>query len=301
MQMLRSIWGNMFADRWYSCFKSGPKFYVNTAIGCLLCKIMPGKAKLIKERYYLSDGPYGFIDTCIRAAACREFRNASEQEIKKETREFWVREYGEEWHEKKFERFEGSCNSGEFIATRKPLEDQINSLVHTNPDKFQSICEIGTGHGLFLKRLSEEVDLPGYFVGLDLSEGQIRTNQERYKDSRLIFLNEDVTGWIDRQGKPGCIFVTFGVFTCFTQRELEDLLAHVKAKMHPAAFAIVETTKCDLANQPDSSLMNGKRVFAHNYPHLFARAGYAVFEKKIELVNPDVRNYYNVTMLATTG
>lgn len=263
--------------------------------GRFLFKLLPASYKS-----HLYDKVYagGVVGAIFAPAVDRQYYTMNEEQRSKFNREnLWGGEVGKKWHERTFQDYKGKfTESDSFLKFRRPLIRQISELLSSNPD-YQTICEIGTGKGTFLKCLSEEFPSITRFVGVDLNQHQVMDNKATYRNSRLEFVHAEITDWVKTQCEKGTIFVAVGAFECFSQKELEELLALIHDKISPVAIAISEPINLDLENQLISQPRGGA-YYSHNYPYLFKQYGYDMFSQELQPVNPDVPFYNAVIMLA---
>ena len=230
--------------------------------------------KILPKSYHVffSD-KNGFLIEIIRNELNRLYYSKADEEMKRFNREkLWGSETAAKWHAQK--RKEGRSKA--FLKFRTPLVFQISKLtgLHT-------ICEIGTGNGMFLEYLSEQVPNIKRFVGIDLCKPQILENREIYKNTKLEFIYGEVTDWINTC-ENGTIFVSDGTFEYFTQKELQELVDFIYAKVNPTAIAIAEPTNLNLATEIISKPRKNI-AYSHNYLYLFSK--YQVVYQQIESVN----------------
>lgn len=136
-------------------------------------------------------------------------------------------------------------------------------------------------------------------MGIDLNEEQIFENKQIYKGTRLEFLHGEIMDWIQGQQESGIIFVTSGVLEYLTEKELQEFLTLVHENLSPAAFAISEPINICLKSQFRSTHRGGA-AHSHNYPHLFNQCGYNIFRQQVQHIDPKVKNYDTVIMVAIT-
>ena len=104
-------------------------------------------------------------------------------------------------------------------------------------------------------------------------------NQSIYKGTPIEFVSKEVSEWITLNDNTGTLFLTAGTLECFTQKELEEFLALVKASYAQAAIALLEPVSFDLATHTEST-PRVLYMFNHNYPYLLEKAGYSVYALK---------------------
>jgi trans-aconitate methyltransferase len=166
-------------------------------------------------------------------------------------------------------------------------------------ESYATVCEIGTGNGLFLEYLSRELTGVRRFVGIDLNCSQIERNREVYAGSRLEFECSEIATWMATGVTGPTIFLAAGTLECFTQPELVEFLGLVRRLQTGAAIALCEPVNIDLATTT-ASKARGSTMYSHNYPHLLRSAGFVPFETQIDPIDPAIPNYLIVNMVATT-
>lgn len=168
---------------------------------------------------------------------------------------------------------------------------------------FATICDIGTGNGLFLNYLADQLPEVQRFVGIDLNKEQLLENKIAFEGTKLEFAHEEVFDWIvHRKSDDGIIFVLSETFQFFTQNELEDLLSFISNGPSPIAVAITEPiVDFDLSTE-FASIPRGNLGFSHNYPYLFEKHHFCVFRKEIIPMDQDETHSekYRVVMVAFT-
>ena len=186
----------------------------------------------------------------------------------------------------------------QYLKLGRPLALQITDLISSAPGSYHTVCDMGTGNGMFLNWLSGQVSGIRKFIGIDLNKEQVAENKETYKNTGLEFFYSEITDWINTRCGAGTIFVTCGVFEYFAQHELVRLFESIRNRAHPAAIAIIEPINLDLVSE-FMSKPRGNIAYSHNYPYLFNKCGYNVFRQKVESFDPKVPFYSCVIMVAT--
>lgn len=159
------------------------------------------------------------------------------------------------------------------------LEDVLKEIT------FDRLYEIGCGHGQVLDYLADRLEAIDEFVGIDISEEQIRKNKEKFSQPKIEFHAADAVKWVIDNAKPRSIFLTNGgVFEYFLQSELEAIFKHIAEKLAPAVIGVVETlgSDHDLENELKTMIYGRELAFSHNYPHLLQKAGLEVIHHSEE-------------------
>jgi hypothetical protein len=290
-----SVARQLFKKLWYSVFSERPYTYV----GRFFVKLVPKSYHAcVRNEFFTARGPAGVLADIIRAEMNRrQYASNCEEEIRKRSREeFWGETPGKRWHEFVKEKFsEPGAYSQEFLGYRKPLVRLISELL-TSTDQFHTMCEIGTGNGMFLRYLSEQFPEIRRFVGVDLNRDQIRENQETYKGQKLKFDHGEITEWVQKQCEDGTIFAGNETFDFFTQREFEELLQCIQDRVKPAAIAIFALVESGSLGKGVSK-PRGSLAFSHDYPYLLTRCRYQIFGLEIQRGFP----YDQVSVLAVAS
>lgn len=285
-RMIKKLWYSVFSDHPY-CLP-----------GRVLVKCLPvSYISQIQDDFFTRMGSSrGLVATMIRAELNRQYFSASEGDIRRLNRErFWGGEAGKRWHQ--LNRRHDPEFQKEYFRFRTPVVEVLKDLLRPG-DQFHSICEVGTGNGLFLHHLSKELSSIKAFVGIDLNKEQIQENQRIYINSPLQFVHAEILDWIDHAVEQGTIFVSCGTFECLTQQELMEVLEAVMAK-HRAVVALTEPVNIDLTTDVTSK-PRGNTMWSHNYPYWLRRLGYDILFEKVVPIDHSVPFYSTVMVVAET-
>ncbi|GEM_PF-5015592 len=269
--------------------------------GRFLLRLLPAsyKSRLYEGFYTGSADTFGAM---LYPAMDLQYYSMSEKERERINREnIWGSQGGKNWHDVMNQSVQGDkeqfTGTESFLKYRRPLIRQILELLSAN-QSYNTICEIGTGNGMFLDYLSGEFPTIKKFVGIDLNQQQITDNKKTYKNSGLEFVHTEITDWVRTENKNGIIFVTVCVLEYFSQKALEELLDLIRKNISPVAIAISEPTNINLDSQVISK-PRGRAAYSYNYPHLFKQHGYKIFRQELQHVDPNIPFYDTVIMLAT--
>jgi hypothetical protein len=282
---------------WFSVFADHPLTYPGRA----LVGLMPRRVLARYEAdFFTGHQSESLVARMVRAELNRQYYAKSESEQRQINRErFWGGQAGAEWHERQRERFAASGLSEDFLKFRRPLVHQLKELLALSP-RYEMLCEIGTGNGLFLHYLSRELTGIRRFVGLDLNRDQMASNRQTYAGSGLEFVAGEVEEWLRANLNVPIIFVAVGTLECFTEGELVGLMKRIQAIGAGAALALCEPVNIDLRSTT-ASAPRGNTMYSHNYPHLLEASGFALFRQRVEAIDPAVPFYEMVIMVATTA
>ena len=165
----------------------------------------------------------------------------------------------------------------EFLGHNVTIIDALEKVIEGKD--FARLYEIGCGHGQVLEYLTGRLKSIGEFIGIDISDEQIRKNRDSFKQPNITFHAADAVKWILDHAKPNSIFLTNGgVFEYFLQSELEVIFKHIKENLMPAVVGVVETLGSDhnLEKELDSLVYGRELAFSPNYPHLLQKAGFQI-------------------------
>lgn len=279
---------------WFSVFKEHPY----TRIGAILDKMLPEsyKAKYYNDFWYRK----GLLADIMRHQISRQHYLSGDDGLRKVNREkLWGGDSGKKWHDAKKKIWNDKDEfEKQYLKLGRPLTMQLADLLDASPGSYRTVCDIGTGNGMFLNWLSGQLNGIRKFVGIDLNNEQVTENKETYKNTGLEFFCSDITDWVKTRCESGTIFVTCGVFEYFTQQELIALFESIHSKASPVAIGIIEPINLDLASEFVSK-PRGNIAYSHNYPYIFKKCGYNIFRQKVESFDPTVPFYSCVIMLAT--
>lgn len=283
-KLLKRLWYSVFSERPYAYF------------GRFVVRLVPMSYRArVRDELFTARGPKGVLADIVRAELNRQYYASDCEEVirRRSREEFWGGIPGKKWHGIAKERFsEPGAYSREFLGFRQPLVRLISELL-VSTDQFHTICEIGTGNGMFLQYLSERFPEIWRFVGVDLNGDQIRENQETYKGQRLEFDHAEITEWIQKQSENGTIFLGNETFEWFTPREFEELLQCIRERVKPAAIAIFACVDAGTLGK-GVTRPRGALAFSHDYPHMLACCHYRIRGQEIQRGSP----YDQVSVLA---
>ncbi|WP_186448000.1 class I SAM-dependent methyltransferase [Rhizobium sp. SJZ105] len=145
------------------------------------------------------------------------------------------------------------------------------------------ICEIGTGDGYLLAKLSKsfpEIDL----TGIDISEHRVRLAQRRVPG--LHFQLRSGQDWVEQDASEnGCVIVNGGVFEYFSPESLRKLFSSIRARFDRFYIAIMlEPLYFEIDALPSSEGVAGGSEFSwsHNYAAVLEEEGFLVQSVRID-------------------
>ena len=285
-QILKRLWYTLFTDHPYS--------YVSR----IIIPILPNSyLSHLEDNFFCGKGPQGKISIIVREETNRRYYSKTDNQIRKLNREkFWGAKSGKKWHDAKKELYKDENKFEQYLKFKSPLVKQISELCYSS--RFKTICEIGTGTGMFLDYLSNQLSMVNEFIGIDLNKEQILENQQNYNNPKLKFIKTEIAEFVNKSCGNSTIFVACGVFEYFTQNELEELFQLISKKVKPAAIAISEPINLDLKND-FLSKPRGNIAYSHNYPYLMKKYNYHIFQKEVLHINPVIPFYDLVIMVGT--
>lgn len=184
---------------------------------------------------------------------------------------YWAQEADDSAHvwQDRFER--------DFLGHNVTIIDALEEVMQEKD--FDRLYEIGCGHGQVLEYLVNRLSSMEEFIGIDISEEQIKKNRVQYSDPKMKFHAADATKWVLDNAKAQSIFLTNGgVFEYFLQSELESMFKHIAEHLTPAVIGVVETLGSDhnLETETASLIYGRELAFSHNYPYLLHEAGFEI-------------------------
>jgi SAM-dependent methyltransferase len=222
---------------------------------------------LARYRSHLRDDT--LAERLVLAALLARHSRRDPQDVARAHRAYWTSEEVVAHHVTLAERF-----SSAFLGKHFPMVEALETLL--DGGRYHTLCEIGCGSGLVLDYFAKRWPALRALIGLDLSNEQTALNKRSYADARLRFVAADASAWIPEEAEAGTVFVTYdGVLQYFTEAALDSLLRALAGR-GPIGFAIIEpiASDYDLDNEERSRLFGGEMSFSHNYPLMFARAGF---------------------------
>jgi len=244
--------------------------------GKLLARLFPRRAAKIDRNPF--DQALGRLDRLIRNGLyARAFETGDFRRLRHFLSHYWTTE-ARRFHQGWSHRFEEMFlkHDVEVIAHLEELMDGDAKGV-----RFSCLYEIGCGGGQVLDYLRQRLKKIPSFVGIDIGEDQIASNEETYDDPSISFRAADAVKWLPQNASQNCIMLTNGgVLEYFLKEEVELIFSHV-ATLAPAAIALIETigSNHDLENQPSSYVYARELAFSHNYPELLRNAGFEILHQ----------------------
>jgi hypothetical protein len=225
----------------------------------------------------------------------KEYYAKADTELRKVNREqYWGSEAGKLWHEEIRRKYSSpEAFQNEFLKRRETLTNMLDSFVKQFPGKYNTLCEIGTGNGLYIQYLFHKCQSSfDKWVGIDLNAEQIGINKELFKEIPIEFISMEVNDWVLNNKNTAPVFLTAGTLEYFTETELEEFFNNVKNSFRNAAIALIEPISFDLDTEQHSK-PRGSFMFSHNYPWILQKLGYTIFKfesASAEPGNPENKN-----------
>jgi hypothetical protein len=157
----------MLKKTWYSFFSNHPF----VGLGRLIVKIFPEKYISRFSNQFFTRKASSLTATLIQSGLNAQYYAKNESEIRRLNREeFWGSEAGKRWHDQKMELYLKNKNlrDDDYLKYRDPLIRQVSELISNTNFVYHTLCEIGTGNGMFLNYLSTKLPTIKRFVGIDL-------------------------------------------------------------------------------------------------------------------------------------
>lgn len=251
-------------------------------IGDLLILLMPKKAKnLAKTGMTITDrNKITLIELFMRKSLLKKVEDKSDYNTLSEFHKAYWKNKGDDFFTATDDSFEKN-----FLPECTFMFDLLKNKLSIEEEDFNTIVEIGTGNGKVLNYLSEQFPQIDRFVGIDLSENQIISNQKTYsRNQRLEFVAYDAFDWINTYANKNMIFVTSrGVLEYFTESKLLDFLQQIN-RLGNTIFVAIEPNGVnhDLNANAGSEPYGYERSFSHNYKVLFKKAGFTLWHSSIK-------------------
>lgn len=172
-----------------------------------------------------------------------------------------------------------------FLGPHHEIVDHLSTLSQSGA--YSRLVEVGCGLGRVLDHCAAAMPELASFTGVDINPSIIARNRVEFaQNPRLQFLSADASVWLEQNGKPGTILLTYGgVMEYFAAPTLTAMFRGL-AKHQPAAVALVEPVDPahDLANDAGSHAFGQENSFSHNHAKLLEAAGFdVVFRKTAEV------------------
>lgn len=225
----------------------------------------------------------------------KEYYSKKDDEIRKTNREqYWGSNAGKLWHEEIRMRYNSpEAFQNEFIKRRETMTNMLTSFVKNFTGKYETLCEIGTGNGMYIHYLfRQNQSLFNKWIGIDLNAEQIRINKELFSEDSIEFASMEINDWITQNKNTTPLFLTAGTLEYFTELELEEFLNNVKNNFTNAAIALIEPISFDLTAEKHSK-PRGSFMFSHHYPLMLQKTGFTLFKfesASAEPGNPENKN-----------
>lgn len=273
---------------WYAVFSERPA----GVLGRLAVGLVPAAyRRRIEETLFTGRGPSGLLADAVRAELCRRAYAAQAPA----RAALWRGRAGKAWHDLAQARLaDPAARAQEFETVRGPLVAALEDMVDAG--RVSTVCELGTGNGLFLEHLATRLGAVKRLVGLDLNEAQIRDNRARPVDVRLEFVVADAAEWVDRHAEPHTVFVACETLEFLTEDEMLTLFARIRARVPGGAVAVLAGSSLQQETGA-ASTPRAATAFHHDYAALLRRAGFAVARLHVERDRP----YDRVTVVGVAA
>lgn len=245
------------------------------SVGTLLMALLPQRRQRMEKLATIpwhSDSPPDAIDRLIRTSLFWwRSRDASGEQLADLHQQFWREQSASDYYAGTEARFE---------KVFLPHFDHLLDLVKTEMENrnLKNVVEIGCGDGQLLRHIQQRIPAER-FIGLDLSEDQIKENIKRDAELALEYYSGDASQWIKTDSPSSSLYVTgLGVLEYFTQTQLETLLQSISSESSPACALFIEPidTNADLLEFDSSYSAGEEHSFTHNYPSRLREAGWSI-------------------------
>lgn len=265
-------------------------------IGNFLILLLPKKAKKLSENritlVHMNKQKLNVAERLMRFALVEKLEPIEDhKKIADLNRKFWENKKAVELFLETEDKFKT-----DFLPNSTFIFDLLKEKLSNQPEKFNTLVEIGTGNGDILNYLSSKLPQINRFIGIDLSAHQIELNTKKFKNNqKLEFVTADVCDWIKLHGHKNMIFVTYsGVLEYFLENQLQDFLIDVN-HLGEVIFVAIEPNSAghNFDENPNTQIYGNEPSFSHNYPKLFENAGFSLwhFSQKPYLQSGCVQTY----------
>ena len=153
---------------------------LSATIGEMLVVLRPEKAKKLSEKgmtVSIGDNGLSISERLMRRAILKKVENRGSLDKLAEFHQNY-------WTNKGADFF--AANNMRLEHVHLPfcdfIFDHLQEKLSTQPEKYNTLVEIGTGNGIVLDYLSSRFLEIERFIGIDLNEKQTKINQEHYKN-----------------------------------------------------------------------------------------------------------------------
>ncbi|MRI00239.1 methyltransferase domain-containing protein [Kriegella sp. EG-1] len=252
---------------------------VKLILGNILIELRPKKVSYLeKNGITLNIG--GEYNLCERLMCFAMLKNAERKGnshvLQEYHKNFWINKGREH-----FLRTEDVLE-GYFIPRELFLFDKLQEKLNSQWKGFHSMVEIGTGNGYVLDFLSTRFSQINKFIGIDLSQSQIKINKKRFlKNKKLEFVAMDGLDWVRKNGRSNMIFFTSGgVLEYFSEQRLKELLTVLNNLGHTIlVFVEPIAVDIDFTENQKSQAYGYESSFSHDYARLLKEAGFKLWHE----------------------
>ena len=240
----------------------------------------------------------GYLKTIIISAKSKLYDNLSDTEKEEYCINQWRTNKGIEWFEKDLR----DHKIDEIISERDVIINHLEEFSNAN-QKFDVICEIGTGDGRFLSMLENRFINFKKLLGVDLNEEFISRNNIVYKNVEKLYFKSGQISQIfeqvlDYAEDSPLLLISVRTLTWFTQTEIERLFFSIAQSKKHIVIAFSEQNEMDLNKEIKSFIRSDIFFHSHNYPFLLKKAGLRIFKKIIKFNNKRT-NDHQITIFAS--
>ena len=240
----------------------------------------------------------GYLKTIIISAKSKLYDNLSDTEKEEYCINQWRTSKGIEWFEKDLR----DHKIDEIISERDVIINHLEEFTKAN-QKFDVICEIGSGDGRFLSILENRFKNFKKLLGVDLNEEFISRNNIVYKNVEKLYFKSGQISQIfeqvvDYAEDSPLLLISVRTLTWFTQTEIERLFFLIAQSKKHIVIAFSEQNEMDLDKEIKSFIRSDIFFHSHNYPFLLKKAGLRIFKKIIKFNNKRT-NDHQITMFAS--
>ena len=216
--------------------------------------------------------------------------------------QYWGSKAGYNWHKTKLEKYKNNPNDPTFLKWRLKPTKELKTILEQKKE-YNSLFEIGTGHGLFLDYLSEEIKTIDNFVGVDISPEMIKECKKNYSNKKNIsFFEGEIFDCLkskefENKTNETISIISYGTLIFFTNESIKELLDYLKLNFKKVLFTLIERVDFDLDKVKESKKGGSLFTFSHNYPIILKDSDYQILWDDIQIVD-STNNYKFVSIIA---
>ena len=186
--------------------------------------------------------------------------------------QFWHADTADDYFDQYLDRYQKW-----FLGPHHEIVDHLAML--SQEGGYSRLIEVGCGAGRVLEHCALAMPEVSDFIGVDINPVIIARNKTSFaQNPQLQFLSADASVWLQKNGQPGTILLTYGGVMEYFAGPTLSAMFRTLAQNQPAAVALVEPVDPahDLTNDATSHAFGHENSFSHNHERLLEAAGYRI-------------------------